>query len=169
MYPDVKSTLLGEIARNDLDLALFHEHGVPERQYVTETPRANETDAYYYDAKYRMRQRIRTAVSRGKDAESVIEDIVKKYGITRDWVEDWNDPKTEAEDSLYDAATGIMLDDIAAAKPNVRMTIFDACYNGETPSMSCRTNLHPILWECSPKAIVWENGCSRSIFWNRIF
>lgn len=137
MYPDVKSTLLGEIARNDLDLALFHEHGVPERQYVTETPRANETDAYYYDAKYRMRQRIRTAVSRGKDAESVIEDIVKKYGITRDWVEDWNDPKTEAEDSLYDAATGIMLDDIAAAKPNVRMTIFDACYNGDFREDDC--------------------------------
>lgn len=137
MYPDVKSTLLGEIARNDLDLALFHEHGVPERQYVTETPRANETDAYYYDAKYRMRQRIRTAVSRGKDAESVIEDIVKKYGITRDWVEDWNDPKTETEDSLYDAATGIMLDDIAAAKPNVRMTIFDACYNGDFREDDC--------------------------------
>lgn len=137
MYPDVKSTLLGEIVRNDLDLALFHEHGVPERQYVTETPRANETDAYYYDAKYRMRQRIRTAMSRGKDAESVIEDIVKKYGITRDWVEDWNDPKTEAEDSLYDAATGIMLDDIAAAKPNVRMTIFDACYNGDFREDDC--------------------------------
>lgn len=137
MYPDVKSTLLGEIARNDLDLALFHEHGVPERQYVTETPRANEADAYYYDAKYRMRQRIRTAVSRGKDAESVIEDIVKKYGITRDWVEDWNNPKTEAEDSLYDAATGIMLDDIAAAKPNVRMTIFDACYNGDFREDDC--------------------------------
>lgn len=137
MYPDVKSILLGEIARNDLDLALFHEHGVPERQYVTETPRANETDAYYYDAKYRMRQRIRTAVSRGKEAESVIEDIVKKYGITRDWVEDWNDPKTEAEDSLYDAATGILLDDIAAAKPNVRMTIFDACYNGDFREDDC--------------------------------
>lgn len=137
MYPDVKSTLLGEIARNDLDLALFHEHGVPERQYVTETPRPSETDAYYYDAKYRMRQRIRTAVSRGKDAESVIEDIVKKYGITCDWVEDWNDPKTEAEDSLYDAATGIMLDDIAAAKPNVKMTIFDACYNGDFREDDC--------------------------------
>lgn len=137
MYPDVKSTLLGEIARNDLDLALFHEHGVPERQYVTETPRPSETDAYYYDAKYRMRQRIRTAVSRGKDAESVIEDIVKKYGITRDWIEDWNDPKTEVEDSLYDAATGIMLDDIAAAKPNVKMTIFDACYNGDFREDDC--------------------------------
>lgn len=137
MYPDVKSTLLGEIARNDLDLALFHEHGVPERQYVTETPRPSETDAYYYDAKYRMRQRIRTAVSRGKDAESVIEDIVKKYGITRDWIEDWNGPKTEAEDSLYDAATGIMLDDIAAAKPNVKMTIFDACYNGDFREDDC--------------------------------
>lgn len=137
MYPDVKSTLLGEIARNDLDLALFHEHGVPERQYVTETPRPSETDAYYYDAKYRMRQRIRTAVRRGKDAESVIEDIVNKYGITRDWVEDWNEPKTVAEDSLYDAATGIMLDDIAAAKPNVKMAIFDACYNGDFREDDC--------------------------------
>lgn len=137
MYPDIKKTLLGEISRDDLDLALFHEHGVPERQYVTETPHPNETDSYYYDAKYRMRQRIRTTVSRGKDAESVIDDIVKKYGISRDWVEDWDDPKNEAEDSLYDAATGIMLDDIAAAEPNVRVTIFDACYNGDFREDDC--------------------------------
>ena len=137
MYPDIKKTLLGEISRDDLDLALFHEHGVPERQYVTETPHPNETDSYYYDAKYRMRQRIRTAVSRGKDAESVIDDIVKKYGISRDWVEDWDDPKNEAEDSLYDAATGIMLDDIAAAELNVRVTIFDACYNGDFREDDC--------------------------------
>ena len=54
MYPDIKKTLLGEISRDDLDIALFHEHGIPERQYVTETPHPNETDSYYYDAKYRI-------------------------------------------------------------------------------------------------------------------
>lgn len=137
MFPDVKGTLLREIAREELDLALFHEHGVPERQYVTETPRPNDPDSYFYDAKYRMREKIRTAVSRGKDAESIIKEITEKYGISRDWVEDWNDPETEAKDSLYDAATGIMLDDIAAAKPNVKMSIFDACYNGDFREDDC--------------------------------
>ena len=39
MYPDVKSTLLGEIARNDLDLALFHEHGVPAITLSASLPR----------------------------------------------------------------------------------------------------------------------------------
>ncbi len=137
MYPDIKEKLLKEIARDDLDLAIFHEHGVPERQYVTETPHPGDTDGYYEDAKYRIRSNIRTAVQRGKDAEKVKAEILNKYDIPAEWVDDWDDPLLEEKDSLYDAATGIMLDDIAKLSPNVRMTIFDACYNGDFREDDC--------------------------------
>lgn len=94
-------------------------------------------DGYYTDARYRIRQQIRSAVEGGKDADDVKEGIVRKYGITREWVDDWADPKLAEQDSLYDAATGIMLDDIAMKAPNVRMTIFDACYNGDFREDDC--------------------------------
>ncbi len=137
MYPEMKDILLKEIGRDELDLAIFHEHGVPERQYVTDTPHADEMDGYYTDARYRIRQQIRSAVGRGKDAEEVKAGIVRKYGLTREWVDDWDDPALAVEDSLYDAATGIMLNDIAAAAPDVRLTIFDACYNGDFREDDC--------------------------------
>ena len=137
MYPEMKEILLKEIRRDELDLAIFHEHGVPERQYVTDTPHADGMDGYWIDARYRIRQQIRSAVGRGGDAEKVKAGIVEKYGLTREWVDDWDDPKLALEDSLYDAATGIMLDDIAAAAPNVRLTVFDACYNGDFREDDC--------------------------------
>ncbi len=137
MYPNMKDILLKEIVRDELDLAIFHEHGVPERQYVTDTPHPDEMDGYFTDARYRIRQQIRSAVERGKDAEEVKAGIVGKYGLTREWVDDWADSKFAVEDSLYDAAAGIMLDDIAKTAPNVRMTIFDACYNGDFREDDC--------------------------------
>lgn len=137
MYPNMKDILLKEISRDDLDLAIFHEHGVPERQYVTDTPHPNESDGYYEDARYRIRQQIRSAVKRGRDAEEVKDGIVGKYGLDRRWVDDWDDPKLAEQDSLYDAATGIMLEDIVKTAPNVKMTIFDACYNGDFREDDC--------------------------------
>lgn len=137
MYPKMKDILLKEISRDDLDLAIFHEHGVPERQYITDTPHPNESDGYYEDARYRIRQQIRSAVKRGKDADEIKNGIVGKYGLNRSWVDDWDNPELAEQDSLYDAATGIMLEDVAKTAPNVRMTIFDACYNGDFREDDC--------------------------------
>ncbi len=137
MYSKMKDILLVEIARDELDLAIFHEHGVPGRQYVTDLPKPNDMEDYYTDARYRLRSQIKSAVRRGKDPEEVKAEYVSRLGITPEWVNDYDDPQLAVEDSLYDAATGIMLDDIAAAAPNVRMTIFDACYNGDFREDDC--------------------------------
>lgn len=137
MYPNMKDILLKEIARDELDLVLFHEHGVPERQYLTDIPEPEDIDGYYTDARYRLRRQLRTAAGRGQDTEALKAEYIKKYGIPSAWLEDWDDPKYEVEDSLYDAATGIMLDDVVKTAPNVRMAIFDACYNGDFREDDC--------------------------------
>ncbi len=137
MYPKMKDILLREISRDELDLAIFHEHGVPERQYITDVPHPNDPDGYYADARYRIRQQIKSAVARGRNADEIKKAIMEKYGVGSEWVDDWDDPVLAKEDSLYDASTGIMLDDIAAAAPNVRLTVFDACYNGDFREDDC--------------------------------
>ena len=137
MYPKMKDILLNEISREELDLAIFHEHGVPERQYLTDTPDPEDIDGYYADARYRLRRQLRSAVRRGGNADTLKSEYVAKYGIPHEWIDDWDDPKYVVEDSLYDAATGIMLDDVVRTAPNVRMTIFDACYNGDFREDDC--------------------------------
>ncbi len=137
MYPKMKDILLDEISRDDLDLAIFHEHGVPDRQYLTDTPAPEDIDGYYADARYRLRRQLRSAARRGKDIGTLKDEYTGKYGIPSAWIDDWDEPKYEVEDSLYDAATGIMLDDIVKTAPNVRMAIFDACYNGDFREDDC--------------------------------
>ena len=137
MYPKMKDILLNEISRDALDLAIFHEHGVPDRQYLTDTPDPEDVDGYYADARFRLRRQLRSAARRGKDIDTLKAEYISRYGIPSEWVEDWDDPKYEVEDSLLDASTGIMLDDVAKTAPDVRMTIFDACYNGDFREDDC--------------------------------
>ena len=47
MYPYLKEYLTQEIKRDDFDFIFFHEHGIPERQYLTGYPIAEDLDEYY--------------------------------------------------------------------------------------------------------------------------
>ena len=53
------------------------------------------------------------------------------YGLDTTWIAGYDDPKVIAEDSLLDLRTGIILSEVTEFKPNSRMVIFDACYNGD--------------------------------------
>jgi len=135
-YP--KDVILKEIARDDLDFAFFHEHGVPERQYLSGTVPASDIDEYKAMIDLRIRERIDRAKRRGKGMENIKEDIAA-FGLDSSWfVNNLNcSDSVRVADSLLDAHTGIMLPDIQSVKPNVRMVSFDACYNGDFRESDC--------------------------------
>lgn len=59
-------------------------------------------------------------------------DMMKNtYGLDTTWIAGYDDPKVIVEDSLLDLRTGIILSEVTEFKPNSRMVIFDACYNGD--------------------------------------
>lgn len=131
MYPSMKETIIGELQRNDLDLMLFHEHGVPERQYLTGNPDATYDDEYYEYAKLALRQQLRNAKASGKDIEGRKASLMKRYGIDTSWFTGAFSEEVMALDSLEDLKQGIIVEEIPEIAPNVRMVIFDACYNGD--------------------------------------
>lgn len=140
MYPYMKDIMLDEIKRNDLDMVFFHEHGMPERQYLTGQPIAEDMDTFYEQGKLYARQAFRRLVKRGRSHEEAVAYMVENYGVDTSWFVDAFTPEMEKADSIADVKTGIILDDIAAANPNVTMALFDACYNGAFHETDCVAN-----------------------------
>lgn len=137
MYPFPKETIRKELARDDLDIVLFHEHGVPDRQYLSDNPPINGIGAYYDDARRRIRSAVETQVHYGHGEEEAIAALKLKHDLDDSWFEGLHDPAVAEADSLYDLQTGIVLDDIHRWNPNSVVTIFDACYNGDFREKDC--------------------------------
>ena len=131
MYPYMKEILTDEIQRKDLDLVLFHEHGIPERQYLTGTPLADDMDSFYAIGTYHARNQFRRLLRRGNSREKAIAEMQKSYGVDTSWYVNALEPEVMKADSILDMKTGFVLDDLARIKPNVKVALFDACYNGD--------------------------------------
>lgn len=141
MYPVMKDIMIGEIQRNDLDVVIFHEHGMPDRQYLTAIPDESGYRDYmsggYELGRFYARSAYRNAIMRGKSPQEAGAGLSSRYGIDSTWYCDAFDPAVEEADSLLDLKTGIVLEDIQKAAPNVRLAIFDACYNGDFREDDC--------------------------------
>lgn len=130
MYPFMKDLLVEELRREEMDLMFFHEHGTPDRQYLTATPYSKGAEEYHDAAKRVFRQSLRRIKSPEERAETM-EKWMHHYRIDSVWFADAFSTEKIAEDSLLDLRTGIVLDDVPQIAPNARMVIFDACYNGD--------------------------------------
>ena len=128
-YP--KDDVINMLKREDLDLSIFHEHGVPDRMYLSGSPATQSWTDHMDEMKYYWRNQARRYENRPKDFKAMMERMQNKYGLDSTWIAGWNDPKVIEEDSLRDLRTGIILPEVTQIKPNSRMVIFDACYNGD--------------------------------------
>lgn len=128
-YP--KDDVINMLKREDLDLSIFHEHGVPDRMYLSGSPATQAWNDHMDEMQYYWRGMARRYENRPKDFKEMMDRMQNKYGLDSTWIAGWNDPKVIAEDSLRDLRTGIILPEVTQIKPNSRMVIFDACYNGD--------------------------------------
>lgn len=131
MYPFMKQTVTEELRRDDVDLFLFHEHGMPERQYLTAIPQSKGTDENYEAAKKVFRYRLRRNGAGSEANIKLTESWKEYYKIDSTWFAGAFDKEQAAKDSVEDANTGILLADVPVINPNARVVIFDACYNGD--------------------------------------
>lgn len=128
-YP--KDDVINMLKREELDLSIFHEHGLPERMYLSGSAATQTWNAHMDAMKYYWRGLARRYENRPKDFKDMLERMHNKYGLDSTWISGWNDPKVIEEDSLRNLRTGIILPEVTQMKPNSRMVIFDACYNGD--------------------------------------
>ena len=131
MYPDIKDVLARELAREDVDLMFFHEHGTPDRQWLTHLAPAEMDDDLYKNGRLAARNLLRRNQRYGSNPAATMEKNIRQYGIDSTWFEGWDDPAVQAQDSIDDIKTGIVLEDVRRYNPNPRFVIFDACYNGD--------------------------------------
>lgn len=130
MYPFMKDIVTEQLRREELDLMLFHEHGTPDRQYLTALPRTEDSDEQMEAGRRLFRQALRRAGD-AEQKEKLKQTWVELYRIDTIWFSGADDPAEWEADSLLDLRTGIVLDDVQLIAPNARMVIFDACYNGD--------------------------------------
>lgn len=136
MKPFMKETVISELKREDLDLMLFHEHGLPHRMYLTAASDYSEDEDLFKAGKLAAREGLRRAIALGRDTSKYIKSMLDK-GIKRSWFNGTFDKQVMQQDSLDDLAHGIVLEDVPAIAPNPRVVIFDACYNGDFREQSC--------------------------------
>lgn len=134
-YP--KKVLIDELRRKEIDLFLFHEHGTPDRQYLSGFPVADDPDRQYEQARMQIRSLLRNLRAKHQKDSSdrafaaEITRMQKELGVDSTWFQDWDDPKFLIRDSLADVLTGIVLEDIPQIQPQPKIVVFDACYNGD--------------------------------------
>lgn len=135
-YP--KDYMIPEIQKDENDLVFFHEHGMPERQYLSDSPAAGDLDEYYETALQRLRGRIERTLRYKGSTEKVKEELAG-LGLDSTWYNKAIAPSKEdiLKDSLDDVHSGITLKDVQEAKPNARVVLFDACYNGDFRESDC--------------------------------
>ena len=130
MYPYMKDLVVNELRRKEMDLMLFHEHGTPDRQYLTATPYSSSAAEYSDAAKRAFRRSLLRTNDPGK-REEMMQEWKSHYRIDSTWFEGAFSREHAVKDSLDDLRTGIVLEDLPHIAPNARVVIFDACYNGD--------------------------------------
>jgi len=130
MYPYMKDLVSEELRREEMDLMLFHEHGMPDRLYLTGVPDAEGASAQSETARALFRNSLRRITDLQERALAKKE-WMEYYNIDSTWFEGAYSKEQLIKDSLLDLRTGIILEDVPVIKPNAKVVIFDACYNGD--------------------------------------
>lgn len=128
MKEHMKYDLFDQMARSEVDIMLFNEHGSPDRQHISGT---GDPDDFNGRAEA-LRAEIYGTLAREKrkadgDVEGAVEYFKNKYRLTDRFFEEFFSPDKAAPVINEDDIT---LDDLAAQHPQPRFVMLNACYNG---------------------------------------
>jgi hypothetical protein len=125
-----KYTLMSELQQPDMSLALLHHHGAPDKEYINRYPDTRNARAQLDGAKFYFRSKIRSSVDRGLSLDSAITYYTQTYDVPRNWFDSVLDSASIAADSIYNDQLDLHIYDFDDYRPNARVVILDACFNG---------------------------------------
>ena len=125
-----KYTLMSYMQQPDLSLALLHHHGSPVKEYINRYPDTRSTRDQLEGAKSFFRSKIRNAVESGTPLDSACAYYVREYDVPRHWFDTVMDSASIAADSVYNERLDLHLHDFDRYRPNARVVMLDACFNG---------------------------------------
>ena len=130
-YP-MKYRLFDELQRKDLDVFMFHEHGMPTGQLIN-----NELACTGLEDRYKMLKSTlyNAVVGHTKEGESTDKrrlQMQEKRHVTEVFFKDLDNPEFWEADSIHYADERIITADLMRLnlKTNPKFVMFDACYNG---------------------------------------
>ena len=130
-YP-MKYRLFDELQRKDLDVFMFHEHGMPTGQLIN-----NELACTGLEDRYKMLKSTlyNAVVGHTKEGESTDKrrlQMQEKRHVTEVFFKDLDNPEFWEADSIHYADERIITADLMKRnlKTNPKFVMFDACYNG---------------------------------------
>ncbi|TAJ14679.1 HEAT repeat domain-containing protein [Marinilabiliaceae bacterium JC017] len=130
METHIKSRLMSEVQRKDLDIALLHHHGGDDTQYLSGMPKVDGVSLQIDGTKRYLRSKLRNAKRRGKSIQDVKRYYHKSLNVPLNWFDGTFDPAVIKEDSIFNASLDIVIEDVMNYKPSARLVILDACFNG---------------------------------------
>lgn len=131
MDTHMKFTLMNEIQREALDMAIFHDHGSDDVQLLSGYPYVSNPQPSIDNIKRYLRAKVRAAAERkGGDVEKTKKGFTESLGVPMAWMEDTFVDSVKIADSIFDASTDFAIDDIRHVQPNARFVMVDACLTG---------------------------------------
>ena len=138
----IKRKLMNEMMRPDLSIGLMHHHGDYDTQYLTHYPKPSGTEQALEYLLYCYRDRLRRAKRYGQDVDSIRQMLTQRDSLPETWLK--GEPTAEHQhlDSLMEDSLNLTLKDFRnyGYRPNCRIAIYDACYNGAFHNDDCIAN-----------------------------
>lgn len=127
----MKYNLFDELQRSDVDVFMFHEHGLPTQQLISNSKAGSSFEEQYESIRTSLYASARRAINRGQYTLDSIKTIYsKEYGFDASFFDKLYDKDLLEADSIKNADIYISLPDLKGKKTNPRFVMFDACYNG---------------------------------------
>lgn len=130
MAPEMKFRLLSAIQQDELDLAIFHEHGSEDEQIINGYTEATNPQPSIENVKRYLRNKIQNIAEKKGDVQAGKEGFVKSLGVPLNWMDNALDDSVKVADSIANANQDISLTDLAGITPNARFVMLDACETG---------------------------------------
>lgn len=135
----VKPHLMNELMRPDLSVAMLHHHGAPDTEYLNAVERPYMVrDAKKYIIK-NLRSHIYRSKQKGRDYKAKQRELQAEFDVPDSWFKDVLSEELHQADSLEEASMDLYIDDFAGYgyKPEARIVVLDACYNGSFQLEDC--------------------------------
>ncbi len=130
MDKNIKKIILSEVENYNLDIAIFHAHGVEDVQLLSSYPKATNINENIENIKYYLRSELRSAKENNRSVEETKEYFKKLFGVPDNWFEGAFDDEIIKQDSILNYNLDIHIEDVRKISPQPKFIIFDECFNG---------------------------------------
>lgn len=136
---NTKTTLMNALQSPTIDIALLHHHGAPDTQYLDATLPASTAEEAQQLIQAYGREYVRKQVNKNQNKDSVLQKLSQRFNVSDAWFNNAFEEKIKQKDSLNNANKDLTLADFSCYnfRPNAKMVILDACFNGSFHLDSC--------------------------------